>query len=189
MIDTSSGGNVAGATIPTGPGYQVPFAERIRREAGIATGAVGRLPRRRRRSRLCVAGRRTWCCWRERCCAIRTGRCMRRRTGCGGDMAGAVLARRTGELSRSPTDSSAGLKDCPAGRAHYAWAGVHTPSYCFAWSSRWSAHNLACDHRELRREAQHASRVTASRAESPSGRIPGRCQRSSMRTVVPSPSR
>jgi len=28
-------------TIPLAPGYQVPFAERVRREAGIATGAVG----------------------------------------------------------------------------------------------------------------------------------------------------
>lgn len=41
LIDCSSGGNVATARIPIGPGYQVPFAERIRREAGIATGAVG----------------------------------------------------------------------------------------------------------------------------------------------------
>lgn len=41
LIDASSGGNVAGAKIPLGPGYQVPFAEAIRREAGIATGAVG----------------------------------------------------------------------------------------------------------------------------------------------------
>jgi 2,4-dienoyl-CoA reductase-like NADH-dependent reductase (Old Yellow Enzyme family) len=41
LIDCSSGGAVPGAQIPTGPGYQVPFAERIRREAGIATGAVG----------------------------------------------------------------------------------------------------------------------------------------------------
>jgi 2,4-dienoyl-CoA reductase-like NADH-dependent reductase (Old Yellow Enzyme family) len=41
LIDCSSGGAVPGATIPVGPGYQVPFAERIRREAGIATGAVG----------------------------------------------------------------------------------------------------------------------------------------------------
>ncbi|HEX7915284.1 NADH:flavin oxidoreductase/NADH oxidase [Rudaea sp.] len=41
LIDTSSGGNVAHAKIPVGPGYQVPFAARIRREAGIATGAVG----------------------------------------------------------------------------------------------------------------------------------------------------
>jgi 2,4-dienoyl-CoA reductase-like NADH-dependent reductase (Old Yellow Enzyme family) len=41
LIDCSSGGNVAQATIPVGPGYQVPFAERVRREAGILTGAVG----------------------------------------------------------------------------------------------------------------------------------------------------
>jgi 2,4-dienoyl-CoA reductase-like NADH-dependent reductase (Old Yellow Enzyme family) len=41
LVDCSSGGNVAGVTIPVAPGYQVPFAARIRREAGIATGAVG----------------------------------------------------------------------------------------------------------------------------------------------------
>jgi 2,4-dienoyl-CoA reductase-like NADH-dependent reductase (Old Yellow Enzyme family) len=41
LIDCSSGGLVPYASIPVGPGYQVPFAERIRREAGIATGAVG----------------------------------------------------------------------------------------------------------------------------------------------------
>jgi 2,4-dienoyl-CoA reductase-like NADH-dependent reductase (Old Yellow Enzyme family) len=41
LIDASSGGNVLGATIPLGPGYQVAFAERIRREAGLLTGAVG----------------------------------------------------------------------------------------------------------------------------------------------------
>jgi 2,4-dienoyl-CoA reductase-like NADH-dependent reductase (Old Yellow Enzyme family) len=41
LIDVSSGGNVAGAKIPLGPGYQVPFAERIRKEAGLLTGAVG----------------------------------------------------------------------------------------------------------------------------------------------------
>jgi len=41
LIDCSSGGNVPRAQIPVGPGYQVPFAARIRRDAGIATGAVG----------------------------------------------------------------------------------------------------------------------------------------------------
>jgi 2,4-dienoyl-CoA reductase-like NADH-dependent reductase (Old Yellow Enzyme family) len=41
VIDCSSGGAVPDAKIPLAPGYQVPFAERIRREAGIATGAVG----------------------------------------------------------------------------------------------------------------------------------------------------
>jgi 2,4-dienoyl-CoA reductase-like NADH-dependent reductase (Old Yellow Enzyme family) len=41
LIDCSSGGNVPHAQIPVGPGYQVAFAERIRREAEILTGAVG----------------------------------------------------------------------------------------------------------------------------------------------------
>src|SRR5262249_39239806 len=41
LIDCSSGGMVPHATIPTTPGYQVPFAERIKRDAAIATGAVG----------------------------------------------------------------------------------------------------------------------------------------------------
>jgi 2,4-dienoyl-CoA reductase-like NADH-dependent reductase (Old Yellow Enzyme family) len=41
LIDCSSGGNVAKASIPNEPGYQVPFAEEIRRSAGIPTGAVG----------------------------------------------------------------------------------------------------------------------------------------------------
>jgi 2,4-dienoyl-CoA reductase-like NADH-dependent reductase (Old Yellow Enzyme family) len=40
-IDCSSGGNVENAAIPVGAGYQVPFSARIRREAGIATAAVG----------------------------------------------------------------------------------------------------------------------------------------------------
>jgi 2,4-dienoyl-CoA reductase-like NADH-dependent reductase (Old Yellow Enzyme family) len=41
LIDCSSGGSAANARVPLAPGYQVPFAERIRREAGILTGAVG----------------------------------------------------------------------------------------------------------------------------------------------------
>jgi 2,4-dienoyl-CoA reductase-like NADH-dependent reductase (Old Yellow Enzyme family) len=41
LIDCSSGGVVSDARVSVGPGYQVPFAERIRREAGIATAAVG----------------------------------------------------------------------------------------------------------------------------------------------------
>jgi 2,4-dienoyl-CoA reductase-like NADH-dependent reductase (Old Yellow Enzyme family) len=41
LVDCSSGGMIPHPTIPLGPGYQVPFAARIRREAGIATGAVG----------------------------------------------------------------------------------------------------------------------------------------------------
>ncbi len=43
LVDVSSGGLLPDEPIPVAPGYQVPFAERIRREAGIATGAVGRI--------------------------------------------------------------------------------------------------------------------------------------------------
>jgi 2,4-dienoyl-CoA reductase-like NADH-dependent reductase (Old Yellow Enzyme family) len=41
LIDCSSGGAVPAANIPLGPGYQVPFAAAIRREASIPTAAVG----------------------------------------------------------------------------------------------------------------------------------------------------
>jgi len=41
LVDCSSGGLVPGVKIPLGPGYQVEFARRIRREAGMATAAVG----------------------------------------------------------------------------------------------------------------------------------------------------
>ena len=41
LVDCSSGGTVPHAEIPVGHGYQTAFAEQIRREAGIMTGAVG----------------------------------------------------------------------------------------------------------------------------------------------------
>jgi 2,4-dienoyl-CoA reductase-like NADH-dependent reductase (Old Yellow Enzyme family) len=41
LVDVSSGGQVPNAQIPVGPGFQVEFAARIRRQAGIATAAVG----------------------------------------------------------------------------------------------------------------------------------------------------
>jgi 2,4-dienoyl-CoA reductase-like NADH-dependent reductase (Old Yellow Enzyme family) len=41
LIDVSSGGLTPQQVIPLGPGYQTPFAERIRREAQIPTGTVG----------------------------------------------------------------------------------------------------------------------------------------------------
>jgi 2,4-dienoyl-CoA reductase-like NADH-dependent reductase (Old Yellow Enzyme family) len=40
-IDCSSGGNVATARVPVGPGYQVGFADEVRRDAGVPTAAVG----------------------------------------------------------------------------------------------------------------------------------------------------
>ena len=41
LVDVSSGGQVPDAKIPVGPGFQVEFAARIRRETGIPTAAVG----------------------------------------------------------------------------------------------------------------------------------------------------
>jgi 2,4-dienoyl-CoA reductase-like NADH-dependent reductase (Old Yellow Enzyme family) len=41
LIDVSSGGQIPNAKVPVGPGYQVPFAARIRRETNIPTAAVG----------------------------------------------------------------------------------------------------------------------------------------------------
>lgn len=41
LIDCSSGGNLPHVKIPVGPGYQTSFAERIRRDIGIPTGAIG----------------------------------------------------------------------------------------------------------------------------------------------------
>lgn len=41
LLDCSSGGTLPNAKIPVGAGFQVPFAEAVRREAGLATGAVG----------------------------------------------------------------------------------------------------------------------------------------------------
>lgn len=57
LIDCSSGGGVAEAKVPVAPGYQVPFAERIRREAGIATAAVGMITEPAQADEIVRAGR------------------------------------------------------------------------------------------------------------------------------------
>ena len=41
LVDVSSGGQVPNAKIPVGPGFQVPFAARIRKEAGYSDGSRG----------------------------------------------------------------------------------------------------------------------------------------------------
>ncbi|MFI8189405.1 NADH:flavin oxidoreductase/NADH oxidase [Streptomyces sp. NPDC085946] len=41
LLDVSSGGNAAGVRIPTGPGYQVPFAARVKAETTLPVAAVG----------------------------------------------------------------------------------------------------------------------------------------------------
>ena len=56
LIDVSSGGLVPRARIPVGKGYQVPFARRIRDEAGIMTGAVGLITEPRQADELITGG-------------------------------------------------------------------------------------------------------------------------------------
>jgi len=41
LLDVSTGGNASGARIPTGPGYQVPFAARVKAETSLPVAAVG----------------------------------------------------------------------------------------------------------------------------------------------------
>ena len=57
LVDCSSGGAVPYAQIAVGPGYQVPFAERIRREANVATGAVGLITTAAQAEEIVVNGR------------------------------------------------------------------------------------------------------------------------------------
>ncbi len=57
LVDCSSGGNSPDARIQLGPGYQVPFAERIRRDAGVLTGAVGMITGARQADEIIRAGR------------------------------------------------------------------------------------------------------------------------------------
>jgi len=56
LFDCSSGGNVATAKIPVGPGYQVPFAEMVKKEAKIATGAVGMITDPKQANEIIQAG-------------------------------------------------------------------------------------------------------------------------------------
>jgi len=56
-VDASSGGLDRRQQIPVGPGYQVPFAERIRHEAEIATVAVGLITDARQAEEILAAGR------------------------------------------------------------------------------------------------------------------------------------
>ncbi len=57
LLDCSSGGTLARATIPSGPGFQVPFAEAVRRETGLPTGAVGFITEAEQAERIVAGGR------------------------------------------------------------------------------------------------------------------------------------
>ena len=56
LIDCSSGGTDAAAQVPAAPGYQVPFAEKIRREASVMTGAVGLITSARQAEEIVTSG-------------------------------------------------------------------------------------------------------------------------------------
>ena len=57
LIDVSSGGNVADARIPVGPGYQVPFAEGVRQVSGVPTSAVGLITEPAQAEEIVASGR------------------------------------------------------------------------------------------------------------------------------------
>ncbi|MGH8446891.1 MAG: NADH:flavin oxidoreductase/NADH oxidase [Solimonas sp.] len=56
LIDVSTGGALAKAKIPVGPGFQVPFAAEIRRRCGAATGAVGMITEARQADEIVRSG-------------------------------------------------------------------------------------------------------------------------------------
>ena len=56
FIDASSGGNAAAQKIPVGPGYQVEFSHRIRKEVGIKTWTVGIITEPEQAERIVAAG-------------------------------------------------------------------------------------------------------------------------------------
>lgn len=57
LIDCSSGGLMSNVRIPLGPGYQVPFAEAIRKETGIMTGAVGLITKAEQANEIIQSGK------------------------------------------------------------------------------------------------------------------------------------
>lgn len=56
LVDVSSGGLVPHAKIPVGPSFQVPFAERVRKEANVATAAVGLITEPRQANEIIANG-------------------------------------------------------------------------------------------------------------------------------------
>ncbi|HEY0499394.1 MAG TPA: NADH:flavin oxidoreductase/NADH oxidase [Kutzneria sp.] len=56
LVDVSSGGITPAQRIPLGPGYQVPFAQRIRAEANVPTGAVGLITEPRQAEQIVATG-------------------------------------------------------------------------------------------------------------------------------------
>ena len=57
LIDVSSGALVSHQKIPVGPNYQVPFADQIKSEAGILTGAVGLITEAKQAEEIVATGK------------------------------------------------------------------------------------------------------------------------------------
>ncbi len=57
LVDCSSGGLVAHAKVPVAPGYHVPFAERVRKDAGVLAAAVGLITEAAQADQIIRAGR------------------------------------------------------------------------------------------------------------------------------------
>lgn len=57
FLDCSSGGTVPDAKVPAAPGFQVPFAEAVRRETGLLTGAVGLITEPQQAEDIVASGR------------------------------------------------------------------------------------------------------------------------------------
>ncbi|MGP4111553.1 NADH:flavin oxidoreductase/NADH oxidase [Streptomyces sp. 4N509B] len=57
LIDVSSGGNAPDARVEVGPGYQVPFAQRVREEAGVPVAAVGLITDAQQAEEIVAGGR------------------------------------------------------------------------------------------------------------------------------------
>jgi 2,4-dienoyl-CoA reductase-like NADH-dependent reductase (Old Yellow Enzyme family) len=57
LVDCSTGGNLPRADIPVGPGYQVPFATQVKRQAGIPTAAVGMITEAAQAEEIVASGR------------------------------------------------------------------------------------------------------------------------------------
>ncbi|GHK01934.1 oxidoreductase [Streptomyces sp. Y2F8-2] len=56
LLDVSTGGNAAGVRIPTGPGYQVPFAARVKAETSLPVAAVGLITEPEQAEKILVNG-------------------------------------------------------------------------------------------------------------------------------------
>ncbi|MBO8195809.1 NADH:flavin oxidoreductase/NADH oxidase [Streptomyces oryzae] len=56
LLDTSTGGNAPDARIEAVPGYQVPFAERVKKETDLPVGAVGLITEPRQAEQIVASG-------------------------------------------------------------------------------------------------------------------------------------